>query len=101
MAGASRFRRPAYRVAAGAPGLSWPAVLSRPGKPRKGVTMQHLDEIWFEHAGAKLFAVASGSGRPIVLLHGGLATHLACRVFAASLAERFRLITPDLRASGR
>jgi pimeloyl-ACP methyl ester carboxylesterase len=63
--------------------------------------MHDLDEIWFEHADAMLYAVASGHGHPLILLHGGLATHLACRVFAAPLAERFRLITPDLRASGR
>src|SRR5678816_2376990 len=63
--------------------------------------MHDKDEIGFEHAGANLYAVASGHGRPIILLHGGLATHLACWVFAAPLAGRFRLITPDLRASGR
>jgi len=61
----------------------------------------HLDEIWFDRDGARLFAVASGAGVPVILLHGGLANHLACRVFAAPLAQRFRLITPDLRASGR
>jgi pimeloyl-ACP methyl ester carboxylesterase len=61
----------------------------------------HLEERWFESRGARLFAVESGRGRPIILLHGGLASHLACRVFAAPLASRFRLITPDLRASGR
>lgn len=58
-------------------------------------------EIWFESGGTRLFAVESGGGRPIILLHGGLASHLACRLFAAPLSERFRLITPDLRASGR
>lgn len=58
-------------------------------------------EIWFENHGTKLFAVEAGHGRPIILLHGGLANHQACRVFAALLAERFRLITPDLRGSGR
>jgi len=58
-------------------------------------------EIWFESRGTKLFAVDSGQGRPIVLLHGGLANHQSCRVFAAPLAPRFRIITPDLRGSGR
>ncbi len=58
-------------------------------------------EILFESEGATLFAVESGRGLPVVLLHGGLANHLACRVIAAPLAARFRLITPDLRASGR
>jgi pimeloyl-ACP methyl ester carboxylesterase len=57
-------------------------------------------DVWFDSAGTPLFAIDSGDGPPIVLLHGGLATHLACRVFARPLA-RFRVITPDLRASGR
>jgi pimeloyl-ACP methyl ester carboxylesterase len=60
-----------------------------------------LEEIWLEHDGARLFAVQSGEGLPVVLLHGGLANHRACQGFAAPLAQRFRLITPDLRASGR
>lgn len=60
-----------------------------------------LREIWFENHGVTLFAVESGRSKPIIFLHGGLANHLACRVFAAPLAARFRLITPDLRAAGR
>jgi pimeloyl-ACP methyl ester carboxylesterase len=60
-----------------------------------------LTEIYFESAGTKLFAVESGDGPPVVLLHGGLANHLGCRVWAGSLATRSRLITPDLRGSGR
>jgi pimeloyl-ACP methyl ester carboxylesterase len=37
----------------------------------------------------------------LILLHGGLANYTACRVFVAPLADRYRLVTPDLRASGR
>jgi 3-oxoadipate enol-lactonase len=58
-------------------------------------------EFWFERDGAKLLATSIGKGPPIILLHGGLATHHACQRFAAPLAARFQLITPDLRASGR
>ena len=58
-------------------------------------------DLWFERDGVTLFAVESGLGPPIILLHGGLANHLACRLFATPLAARFRLITPDLRGSGR
>jgi haloacetate dehalogenase len=65
------------------------------------LTRDTTRDFWFESDGARLFAVDGGRGRPIVLLHGGLATHLACRVFAAPLSARFRLLTPDLRASGR
>jgi len=60
-----------------------------------------MHEIWFESGGTRLFAVESGDGLPILLFHGGLATHLACQRFAAPLAARFRLVTPDLRCSGR
>ncbi len=63
--------------------------------------MSDAKEFWFESDGVRLFAVESGHGRPIILLHGGLANHEACRRFAAPLATRFRIITPDLRASGR
>jgi 3-oxoadipate enol-lactonase len=60
-----------------------------------------MTEHWFESAGVRLFAVEHGTGTPIILVHGGLATHLAALHFAAPLAQQFRLITPDLRASGR
>jgi len=41
------------------------------------------------------------TGRPIVLLHGGLADHHSCWLYARPLTERFRVITPDLRGAGR
>lgn len=58
-------------------------------------------EIWFEREGTRLFAVEGGDGPPVILLHGGLANHLVCWRFAAPLALRFRIITPDLRGTGR
>jgi pimeloyl-ACP methyl ester carboxylesterase len=58
-------------------------------------------ELWFESHGTRLFAVESGAGKPLILLHGGLANYTACRVFATPLAAHYRLVTPDLRASGR
>jgi pimeloyl-ACP methyl ester carboxylesterase len=60
-----------------------------------------LREHWFEHDGVRLFAAVAGDGPPLVLLHGGLANHLACWQFATPLTERFRVITPDLRGAGR
>jgi 3-oxoadipate enol-lactonase len=60
-----------------------------------------LREHWFEHDGVRLFATLAGEGAPIVLLHGGLANHLACWQFAGPLAARYRVITPDLRGAGR
>jgi 3-oxoadipate enol-lactonase len=49
----------------------------------------------------RLFAVQRGEGRPVILLHGGLGTHVSCAPYAEPLAERFCVITPDLRGSGR
>src|SRR5262249_4656101 len=57
-------------------------------------------DIWFGSAGTRLHAVAGGSGDPIILLLGGLADYRLCWVFGAPLAERFRVITPDLRGAG-
>ena len=60
-----------------------------------------LREHWLANGDVRLFAVEGGAGRPIVLLHGGLANHLACWLYAEPLAARFRIITPDLRGAGR
>ncbi len=60
-----------------------------------------MSEIWWSSRGTRLFAFEQGAGRPVVLLHGGLAAHPACRVFGDPLAARYRVITPDLRGSGR
>lgn len=63
-----------------------------------------MPELWFDSHATALFALDEGAGRPIILLHGGLATHQTCRRFAAPPSldgSRFRVITPDLRASGR
>jgi 3-oxoadipate enol-lactonase len=60
-----------------------------------------LREHWFEHDGVRLFATEAGEGPPLVLLHGGLANHLACWQFAEPLTARYRVITPDLRGAGR
>jgi pimeloyl-ACP methyl ester carboxylesterase len=60
-----------------------------------------MHEIRFEASGVRLFALEEGSGPPIVMLHGGMANHLAARPLVAPLASRFRVVTPDLRASGK
>lgn len=58
-------------------------------------------EIWFESDGARLYAVALGSGHPLVLLHGGLGDHRAALLRLGSLAASYRILAPDLRGSGR
>lgn len=59
--------------------------------------MIHVVEHWFE----SLYAAEQGQGRPIVFLHGGLADHRAAVHAVGPLAASHRLITPDLRGSGR
>ena len=58
-------------------------------------------ELWIESEGARLYGVEEGSGPVIVMLHGGMADHRVVRSFVASLAEQYRVVTPDLRGSGR
>jgi 3-oxoadipate enol-lactonase len=63
--------------------------------------MTDVREIWFESHGTRLFAVERGAGQPIILLHGGLVSHVAVSPFAEPLAAHFRVVTPDQRGSGR
>ena len=49
----------------------------------------------------ELFVHEEGSGRPIVLLHGGLASHRSVLAYAQPLVARMRVLAPDLRGSGR
>lgn len=48
-----------------------------------------------------LHALDSGAGTPLLFLHGGLADHQAALFHVGPLAERMRLITPDMRGAGR
>lgn len=58
-----------------------------------------FQHVWFDHAGARLYAAHRGTGRAIICLHGGLASQLSCRPYALPLSEHYHLITPDLRGS--
>ena len=58
-------------------------------------------EIWYHSAGASLFAIEAGRGRPIIFLHGGLADHVASLLLVGPLARSYRIIAPDVRGSGR
>ncbi len=60
-----------------------------------------MKEIWVEADGVRLFALEDGAGPAIVMLHGGMASHLASLPLAAPLASRYRVVTPDVRGSGR
>lgn len=60
-----------------------------------------MREFWFESEGVRLFAVEGGEGRLIVMLHGGMASHVASLPLVAPLIPRYRVITPDLRGNGK
>jgi len=60
-----------------------------------------MREVWLESGGARLFAVEDGAGRVVVMLHGGMGSHLASLPLILPLASRYRVIAPDLRGSGR
>jgi 3-oxoadipate enol-lactonase len=60
-----------------------------------------MREVWFESGGVRLFAVEDGEGPVIVMLHGGMASHVASLPLVAPLASRYRIVTPDLRSNGK
>ena len=60
-----------------------------------------MREVWFESEGVRLFAVEDGQGPVIVMLHGGMASHVAALPLVAPLSSRYRVITPDLRGNGK
>lgn len=60
-----------------------------------------MREIWVERDGVRLFAVEDGSGPLVVMLHGGMGNHQAALPLIAPLADRYRILAPDVRGSGR
>jgi len=51
-------------------------------------------------AGVAFSGVTVGAGQPVLMLHGFPQTHIAWRKVAPALAQRFRLIIPDLPGYG-
>lgn len=58
-------------------------------------------ETWYEAGGARLFALESGpaSGEPVVMLDGGMASHVAVLPLVQPLANRRRVLTWPLTRS--
>jgi 3-oxoadipate enol-lactonase len=59
-----------------------------------------MQPLRFDADGVRLFAAQQDEGPPLVLLHGGGATHHAVLPIASQIAG-YHVITPDLRGSGR
>ena len=60
-----------------------------------------MREVSWAGGPVELFAVEDGEGSALVFLHGGLTSHQAVLPLVGPLADRYRIITPDLRGSGR
>lgn len=60
-----------------------------------------MSDEWVTRGSVRLYARDSGQGPALVFLHGGLADHRAVLPLVRPLTERYRVVTPDLRASGR
>lgn len=60
-----------------------------------------MRDIWIQDRSVRLFAREDGEGPPLVFLHGGLADHRAVWPIVGSLVDDLRVITPDVRGSGR
>jgi pimeloyl-ACP methyl ester carboxylesterase len=58
-------------------------------------------EFWVDSRGVRLFATEDGSGPVVIMLHGGMANHLAALPFVKPLSERYRIVTPDVRGNGK
>src|SRR4051794_7904395 len=78
---------------------------TRPGKPgfMPALELPHVDGVEHHYAtvnGIKLHYAEAGSGDPVVLEHGWPQHWWMWRDFIGPLAERFRVIVPDLRGHG-
>jgi len=60
-----------------------------------------MQDFWYDGDGVQLYAVEQGHGPTIIMLHGGGGDHRACLPVVAQLGTRYRVITPDLRSSGK
>lgn len=58
-------------------------------------------EVRLDAVNASLYALDQGEGPPLIFFHGGLGDHRAALGLIGPIADRVRLITPDLRAAGR
>lgn len=63
-------------------------------------TPQDLEHVTVEAAGVELSTFAFGHGPPVLLLHGLAATKLSYLPLLPALAERYRVIVPDLPGHG-
>src|SRR5690348_14148568 len=63
--------------------------------------MDDFEALEIETGETRIFLRRSGSGSPILLLHGFPQTHLMWRHIAPLLAQKFTVVCADLRGYGR
>jgi pimeloyl-ACP methyl ester carboxylesterase len=73
-------------------------TLFRPYRRRRSAS--DLDQVEFEADGMRLSAYVLGKGEPVLLLHGLGGTKITWLPLLAPLAERYRLLVPDLPGHG-
>lgn len=94
----------AAALAAGAPALSTAKVASLQGAPSP-IRKEHFGRTEITHYEAdlgdvRLHYVTAGSGEPVVLLHGWPENWYQWRHVISRMADRYRVIAPDLRGLG-
>ncbi|HLE82821.1 MAG TPA: alpha/beta fold hydrolase, partial [Thermoanaerobaculia bacterium] len=69
-------------------------------RPFAEIRGSHPDEKFVEVEGRELYVEQAGAGEPVVLLHGFCCSSFSWRHVLPGLAERFRVIAPDLPGFG-
>ncbi|MDX8352629.1 alpha/beta hydrolase [Cognatiyoonia sp. IB215182] len=69
--------------------------------PQAAQFFEGFEERYFETSAGPIFCRIGGEGPPLVLLHGYPQTSAMWHAVAASLAQDYRVICPDLRGYGR
>src|SRR5215210_669585 len=104
-ASCSTFRR--SRTTAGSsgtsrtsPSTSW-APTTTPSRSQSSKMLDGFETAQLETGETSIFVRWSGSGSPLLLLHGFAQTHLMWRGVAPLLARRFAVVCADLRGYGQ
>lgn len=74
-----------------------------PGRSDEFLSIPHLDGVrhrFVDLPGLRMHVAEAGSGEPVLLLHGFPQHWWAWRRVIPALAERYRVICPDLRGAG-
>lgn len=71
---------------------------SQPARPARWLTLRPVD--WVADDGARIGYAVTGTGPPLVLVHGITESHRAWDPILEQLADRWRVVAVDLRGHG-